>query len=314
MTGYIMDSRGRAHLLPALLSWDVSHTTGRDSGSFSVSFLYEAAMLPVLKQACRFRGYHDGETVFYGVVDRYVVTCDGRGRLVKLQGRSLAALLMDNEAESGDYYNVDLEYILRRHVTPWGVTDVAPAAAKPLARFTVRSGQSEWSVLREYLEFSGGFTPRFTPEGRLLCDGSQGGRTVVIGGGTPVVAAEFADDRCGVISQMLVKKTRGGSGVVENPGFIARGGCARQVLNVPRYLSYDAMRYTGEYQIRKSREDSVTLTLTVPELFAAFAGDTVRLDKSPVGLTGRFRVAGSRCWAAGEQYGTELTLSVWEEW
>ena len=51
MTGYIMDSRGRAHLLPALLSWDVSHTTGRDSGSFSVSFLYEEAMLPVLKQA-----------------------------------------------------------------------------------------------------------------------------------------------------------------------------------------------------------------------------------------------------------------------
>lgn len=314
MTGYIIDNRGRAHLLPVLLSWDVSHTTGNESGSFTVTFLYEEAMLPVLKQACRFRAYHDGQTVFYGVVDRYAVTCDGRGRLVKLQGRGLAALLMDNEAESGDYYNVELDYILRHHVHPWGVTDTAAAETKPLARFTVRSGQSEWSVLREYLEFSGGLAPRFTPEGRLLCDGTQGGRTLAIGGSTPVLSAEFVDDRCGVISQMLVKKTRGGASVVENPDFIARGGCARQVLNVPRYLSYDAMRYTGEYQIRRSMEGSVMLVLTLPELFAAFAGDTVRLDKSPIGLTGRFRVISSRCWASGEQYGTELTLSIWEEW
>lgn len=314
MTGYIIDKDHRAHLLPVLTGWGITHTAGRESGSFSVGFLYEEDMLPILKQACRFRAYHNGETVFYGVIDRYTVTCGVRGSQVKLQGRGLEALLMDNEAESGDYYSADLDYILKRHVYPWGVTEVVPAQTKPLARFTVRSGQSEWSVLREFLEFSGGLTPRFDREGRLLCDGAQGGRVFAVTGSTPILEAEFTDDRYGVISQMLVKKTRGASGIVENAPFIARGGSARQVLNVPRALSYDAMRYTGEYQMRRSKEGSVVCVLTLPELFAAFAGDTVRIDRCPIGLTGRFRVEASRCWAEGDLYGTELTLAVWEEW
>lgn len=314
MTGYIMDSKGRAHLLPVLTGWDISHSAGRACGGFSVTFLYEDDMLPALKQAVRFRAYHDGATVFYGVVDRYRVICGVHGRTVTLEGRSPAALLMDNEAESGTYYNMDLDYLLRHHVYPWGVTDVAPAATKPLARFTVRSGQSEWSVLREFLEFSAGLQPRFNAEGRLLCDGRQGGHRVVIDGATPILSAELTDDRYGVISRVLVKKTRGASETVENPDFLARGGSARQVLSVPRALSYDAMRYTGEYQIRRSREGSVTLVITLPALFAAFAGDTVRLDAGPMGLTGEYRVCASRCWAADGRFGTELTLAVWEGW
>lgn len=314
MTGYLMDSQGKAHLLPVLTGWEMCYTTGKECGGFSVTFLYREGMLPVLKAATRFRAYHDSETVFYGVVDGYTVTHGTGGAVAEVHGRSLAALLMDNEAESGDHYHVDLDYILRCHVYPWGIVDVAPAQSDTLARFTVRSGQSEWSVLREFLAFSGGLEPRFTAGGKLLPDGRQGGRTFVIGADTPLLSAEFTDDRYGVVSQVLVKKTRGAAAVVENPAFSARGGSARRVLNVPRYLGYDAMRYTGEYQLRQSKTGSVQYTVTLPMLFPAFAGDTVRLDSSPVGLTGRFRVERSRCWARGNRFGTELTLAVWEEW
>lgn len=314
MTGYLFDKNGRAHLLPVLTSWEIIHTTGKASGGFTVTFLYQEAMLPVLKQATRFRAYHDGAVVFYGVVDGYTITCDVRGASVKLYGRTPAALLMDNEAESGDYYNVGLEYILKHHVYPWGVTDVELADTQSLARFTVSSGQSEWSVLREFLEFSGGLEPRFTAQGKLLLDGRKPGNTLVVSGNTPLLSTELSDIRYGVISEVLVKKSRGGSSTVQNERFLARGGSARQVLNVPRYLSYDAMRYSGEYQIRQSMEESVSCTIALPTLFAAFAGDRVRLDSTPIGLTGTFRVSQSRCWAEAGQYGTELDLAVWEEW
>lgn len=314
MTAYVFDQQHRAHLLPELTGWDIVHTTGGACGAFSVTCLYEEAMLPVLKQASRFRAYHKGMPVFTGVVDRYDITWDARGKTVTLRGRSPAALLMDNESRRGDYVNVDLEYMLQHHVRPWGVTDIVPAAVKPLARFTVRSGQSEWNVLREFLEFSGGLCPRFTADGKLLLDGTSGGALRVVGGSTPILSAEFTDDRCGVISEILVQKTRGAADTVKNEAFLARGGSAHRVLNVPRALSYDAMRYTGEYQIRRSKENSVTCTLTLPALFEAFAGDTVRLDANVLGLTGSFRVNQSRCWARGSQYGTELTLAVWEVW
>ena len=149
----------------------------------------------------------------------------------------------------------------------------------------------------------------------ILLDGGRGGDTRSIGGATAVSDVKFRDDRYGVVSRVLVKKTRSGAvSTVDNEPFLARGGSARRVVQVPRYTDYDAMRYTGEYQIAQSKADSVVCTLTVPSLFAAFAGDTVFLHTSPIGLTGRYRVSRSRCWAEAGRYGTELTLAVWEAW
>lgn len=51
------------------------------------------------------------------------------------------------------------------------------------------------------------------------------------------------------------------------------------------------MRYTGEYQIEKSREEEKTVTLTLPGSFPAFPGDRVALELGRVGLSGEFRVA-----------------------
>lgn len=314
MTGYVTDHQGKTYKLPALLGWEILHGLGQPCDSFSVEFLYTENMLSVLKQAVGFTAYHDGQQVFCGVVDEYIVTCDGKGSVVQLEGRSLGALLMDNEAESGEYYNVGLDYILQHHVTAWGITDVELAQVPKLSRFTVSSGQSQWSVLREFLQFSGELEPRFDVSGKLLIDGTTGGKTYTIGKNTPVGDMEFRDDRYGVISQVLVKKTRGGSGTVTNDKFAARGGRCRRVVNVPRYVTYDAMRYTGEYQIRQSEKDSVVCVITLPELFAAFAGDAVELNYTAIGLTGKFRVSQSRCFAQAGQFGTELTLAVWEEW
>ena len=51
------------------------------------------------------------------------------------------------------------------------------------------------------------------------------------------------------------------------------------------------MRYTGEYQIERSREEERTVTLTLPGSFPAFPGDRVILDLERMGLSGEFRVS-----------------------
>lgn len=315
MTGTVYDKSGKAWNLPVLTGWEVTHGLGIPCDNFSVTFHYAPEMLPILKEACRFRAFQEGTMVFNGVVDGYTITCDVRGSTAVLEGRSLAALLMDNEAESGEYFSLGLEEVLRRHVTAWGVTDIRRIQAPAVSHFTVRSGQSQWSVLREYLQFAGGLEPRFDRTGTLLLDGTSGGGDFTVGGSTAVSDMELRDDRYGVITEVLVKKTRSGTvSTVTNDSLIARGGSARRVVNVPRYTDYDAVRYTGEYQIRQSLADSVIYTMTLPVVFAAFAGDTVWLNHSPIGLTGKFRVSQSRCWAEKGQFGTELTLAVWEAW
>ncbi len=315
MTGIIYDRTGKGTRLPVLTEWEIIHGLGQPCDRFMVRFPYRKEMLETLKEACRFCGMNEGETVFYGVVDAYTVTCDVRGAVVELEGRSLGALLMDNEAESGEYFHLGLEDVLDRHVRSEGVEDIQTIDCPPLGHFTVRSGQSQWSVLQEYLQFSAGVAPRFDRSGTLLLDGGQGGAVRMIGGATPVSSVEFRDDRYGVITEVLVKKTRSGErSTVRNESMIARGGRTRRVLQVPRYLDHDGMRYTGEYQLARSREGSAVCILRLPKLFAGFAGDTLWLNDSAVGLTGKFRVSQSRCWAEKGQFGTELALAVWEAW
>ena len=72
---------------------------------------------------------------------------------------------------------------------------------------------------------------------------------------------------------------------------IAKGGQCRRVVYTPGQSTWAAMRYTGEYQIRQSREEELTIELGLAGCFPAFPGDTVRLELGAMGLSGEYRVA-----------------------
>lgn len=306
MTGYISDMNGGVWRLPELLGWTVRHGMGDGADSFEVRCFYNESMENPLHSACRFRAEHEGETVFTGVVDEYEASATDRGAVLTINGRSLAALLMDNEAEAAEYWGAGLDFILSRHVTPWGVTELRKKSMAPASRLKVTSGESQWGVLREFCRFCGGVQPRFDRAGVLLLDGSLGDE-VSFGPLTPVTGQIFRDTRYGVISEALVKN-RGGAATVENAELKARGGSCRRVVSAPRYAAADALRYTGSWQIEQSKRGARSCVLTIAEPFAAFAGDLVSLRWSPLGLTGGFTVLESVTTAGAAGAETRLTL------
>ena len=308
MTGYLTTYDNETWRLPVLLSWDVSHGLGEPCDAFEVSFLFKYDMLRMLYGAVRFRGEYGGKTVFFGVVDEYEITADESGLLAVVRGRSLQALLLDNECEAAEYAGAGLDFILQRHVYPWGIKNVKTGKMPALPSFTVRSGESQWGVLREFCWFSAGIEPRFSRDGVLLINGEAGAH-ISVGTGTAVTAAVIRDSRYGVISEVLVKnKARGSAETVKNAAYLARGARCRRVLAVPRRIGGDAMRYTAQYQIEESERGKRTVELTLPAQFAAFAGDRVSLTAPAVGLSGDYRVYESRCWADENGAGTALTL------
>lgn len=310
MTAEIYDAAGNRWALPVLLHWDFSYGFCKACDCFEAAFLYDAAMLPALRAACRFRAEYEGKTVFFGVVDEVELRADGKGATAALRGRGLQALLLDSEAESADYYGVDAAFLLEKHILPFGVTevDVGDCGARR-ASFSVSSGESHWSVVQRFAEFCCGTKPRFTPEGHLLLDGAKSGETLRIDARSAVTAQTFAQERYGVISSVIVKNRSLGSRVkVENAEFIELGGASERVVNVPRKTGFDAMRHTASYQIAQSGADFVRCRLTLPQRFAAFPGDTVELNDSPLGVRGTFFVAASRCRADASACATELDL------
>ena len=94
---------------------------------------------------------------------------------------------------------------------------------------------------------------------------------------------------------------------MKHTAFLDRGGCCRRVLYVP------AMRYTGQYQIERSREGARQLTAVLPGRQGAAPGSVVRMEHSDIGIQGDFYVeeAAYCCNAAGET--TTLRMRRLEE-
>lgn len=310
MEGIIYDYAGTKRTLPAPLRWSISHGFCSPCDSFEVTFLYDTPLLPALKAACRFQAVHNGKTVFRGVVDDFEASAGSGGCVCTLRGRGMQALLLDSQAESAEYYGADTAYILSRHVTPFGVTDINAAGLEGRsASLEVSSGESHWSVLSRFAEFCLGVTPRFTPGGTLVLDGAKSGNSFTVTAATPVTAQTFSQDRYGVLSEAIVKnRSLGTSLTVYAEDFLAMGGKCVRVINVPRKTGFDAMRHTGAYQLAKSKTDLIRCRLTLPALFAAFPGDRAVLEGTPLGVTGEFYVSASRCFASAASAGTILDL------
>lgn len=295
--------------LPVLLSWDILHTGSVPCDSITAVCLYSADMAPVLPKVTRFQAMEGGETRLTGVVDAYEITMDRRGLLMMVEGRGMAALLIDNESEAVTYGRAGMEDILKNHVEPYGI-QVKRARSVTGNGYAVTSGSSQWKALRSFTHRYGGFDPYFTREGRLVLDSLWGsGRTLEINDRTPLMSLTRREQRYGVISEMLIHdKVQQIRHRVVNEPFAARGGCRRQVLYMPRSTA-DARRYTGEYQIAQSALEQLTLELTLPYPFAAFPGDQVELDMGKLALSGVYDAVESHSRMDASGAITKLTLS-----
>ncbi len=306
MEGFIADVGGGVWRLPPLIAWDMKYGLGEQADSFEASFLAGGDFYDTVHGCCRFYAGHQGKRVFTGVIDEYELTAGEEGAVTTIYGRSLQALLMDNEALRASYWGANLDTILENHVYPYGITEVQRADMAAASRLDVAVGYSQWRVLKEYCAFCGGVRPRFNREGTLLLDGSSG-ESYVIDQATAVTAQTVTERRWGVISEAVIYR-RGAVATAHNEEFEARGGSARRIISVPRHTGYDAMRYTGSYQISQSAKNAYVCRVTLPTACAAFAGDRVTVVWSPLGVTGSFSVSESRCLGDGDGAVTILDM------
>lgn len=293
MTGRIFTCDHRVYDLPELLSWEVTHTGTVPCDSYSVTFLYDSGMAEALRLAAGFAAIYQGKTVLRAIVDEYAVELGAGGLTATVTGRGYAARLLDNESRPLTYQEATLAEILRNHVTPYGITAGEVADIRASSVYTVAAGVSQWKALEGFCRTYGGFSPRFSRDGKLLAAPERkGGKRLSIGDGDPVLSCTLREDHYGVLTEVLViDKTRNTSFSVKNQDMLRRGGQCRRVVYTPGQSTWDSMRYTGEYQIQRSKEDALAVTVCLPGSFLAFPGDTAALCLERMGLTGVFRVA-----------------------
>ena len=313
MTGRIITSDHRVYDLPELLEWKVVYTGSVPCDSYTVTFLYDKSMGEALHLAAGFLAVGSGEILLRGIVDGYDVAWTPDGLLATVFGRGYAARLLDNESRPVTYQGVTLEELIRRHVTPYGITAAEIAPVSATSTYTVASGTSQWKALENFCRTYGGFSPRFRRDGLLLAvPEGAGERLLSLDDSSPVLSCTLREDHYGVLTEVLViDKTRNVSYNVRNPDMIASGGQCRRVVYTPGQSTWAAMRYTGEYQIQRSREEETSIEIKLPGTFLAFPGDSVRLDLNTMGLSGTYRVAEAEN-TASPRTGETITMTLRE--
>ena len=210
MKGYLTTCDGAQFELPTLLKWEFSYTGSVPCDSFTLKCAYEPAMAEVLRRAVRFTAREDGTVEFAGVVDECGVTCDEKGLQLEVSGRGMAALLLDNEAESVSYQWATMEEILKNQVAPYGIVCTGYDAVTAAARYRVANGSSQWKALNDFAALHGGIAPYFDKTGALEVKKNRKGARVSIGAKTPVTALAYCDKRYGVIAEALVVDSKAG--------------------------------------------------------------------------------------------------------
>ena len=286
------DSGGARWQLPPLTAWSLEYTAGVPCDSFRLRCPWRTERRTGPEKWVSFTAEHRGQVVFTGVVDECRVSVDGRGTRLEVNGRGMAALLLDNEALGQDYGTATQADILRDHVSPYGI-ETAPGAHLPaVPRFSVKTGSSEWSVLYQFARYHGGVLPRFDRQGRLVLSGWKDDKKIVLDEHSPITALRRTDQRYGVLSQVLVRDRYSGAVQrVENAAFKKEGGCARRIVTMPGRAGYQTMRRTGQFQLEQSLADRVQVEVELAgerSAFRAFPGDLAEVKKQ--GFSGLYRV------------------------
>ncbi len=109
--------------------------------------------------------YENSEIVFAGIVDEQISSCNSNGMQTRIIARSLAALLLDNEAMPQTLLNPSLRVIAERYLKPLGFNCVIGERKSIMGAFRIPKGSSCWAVLEGYCRTFLGSTPYISPDG-----------------------------------------------------------------------------------------------------------------------------------------------------
>lgn len=210
--------------------------------------------------------YSKNKPVFKGIVDEQTETISQKGRLLEISARSMAAVLLDNEAMPKNYLSPDMGVLMDFNFSPLGFEEYIGEDKQKSGRIVISKGTSEWDVLRRYAENFLGVVPRVNSESIIDVSGNSCEDMLYISnsGENKFLSLKHSRKRYKLISEIYIRTDRfGGYGMcVKNDKAIALGVQRRRCVNTAdsRNISAGACEKTIE---RTNKEyETVSLVLS----------------------------------------------------
>lgn len=156
----------------------------------------------------RLSAFDSDRLVFTGQLDNISVIKRGSGVILKLNARSMAAALLDNEAEPVTYNNPTASLMESRHLRPFGIK-LGDADNSPYYdKLKIDKGMSHWQVLSNFCRNRYQSVPRISGDGTAYLGGAPSNGSVVfsdVGEGTPYLGIRESQIRHRLISEVKLK-------------------------------------------------------------------------------------------------------------
>lgn len=211
----------------------VNITQERDVPADSVSALFD---LRDCAELCSFHIFCDGELVFKGIVDEQERIVSSSGAFLKVSGRSLAALLLDNESVPVTYHHPSAGIIYEKHVKPFSIVTGDNPDRTYFSELVITKGESNWQALSRFCRSCLSSSPRISGRGELFFEGEENDKSVVFSdtdGDILYRSIEERVRRCEEISRVNIKvsSASGYHAGIENADALERGIVRERYLN-----------------------------------------------------------------------------------
>ena len=218
----------------------------------------------------------DGERVFFGYIDEQSEELNGKGSFLSVSARSLAALLLDNEACPQIYCSPSMPLLMQRHFAPLGFVSYIGTDRAFNGQLVITKGMSEWSVLRSFCEFFTGTEPRITKDGIIDISGEEKDETVCISPDKTFLIRHELRNKA-LVSRIWARARAAGDYTVSLESETAKKAGVTRTRYVNAADSRSGTVLTAGKMIRKSERDYERLTAGCEGCILCDAGTTLTI-------------------------------------
>lgn len=303
----VLDTNGNTVILPRPVSLNISKNTQVPADSLTVVFTCES-VVPELAEITV--DDDTGKREFTGVVDEQLVFCKNNVNLLRLSCRSMAAVLLDNEAYPGSYILPSIDVIFEKCLKPYGIKGYIGTATPVSTAFTVDKGMTCWQALEDYCSRFLNIYPRINEDGLLdITNKVPDGKIKFSNrGGIFYSGISKSVNRHNQVSHVIARTSINSdyNYIVTNEAAVNRG------INHVRYLNCAEM--PNEYLsladkiIANSQKKCVTYTIKSPQNLLNILGCEAEIDSDITGTDDELTVVSVDYYLNGDGEYTEIEL------
>ena len=276
----LFDVTGQETELPCPVSMTIDTDEAVPADSLYAVFPYvetaEAAGISV----------YDGERLlFSGVVDEEEHTVINGEEDLRISARSMAALMLDNEAMPCVYDHPSAELMRERYAAPFGIRVGDMDDAVYFGEQTVAKGSSCWNVLKNFCNACYSCAPRLSSDGVLWLKGLKRDETIRFGeNGVHYTAVRELHKRCEELSAVKIKTENPGGydRTVSDSSAVGRGIVRVRYLNA--LLTGSPMR-CADAMLKNSASKAYSVKLRCQSCLLGTEGCSAVIDDCPFDIT-----------------------------